>query len=107
MPSARAARRCQFQLAIGEPDLPYPLPVQVNDGQGVQVFSLDSDASSRPVGRDGDLALVPCRGELTQAGVLPRWVDKDGLRVLLHVVSGAWPAAGHFEVPPSVEWHGD
>jgi len=62
--AARFARLGQIEFARGKPNLTGLLAVDENDGERVDVLRRQRDASSVPVGRYREIALVPSRGEI-------------------------------------------
>ena len=105
MLAAGAAQRREVHLAARKPHFARLLAVHVHGRVGIQVLRGHSDAAAGPLAGDGDLPLVPGRGDAAQVLVLPARMGIDRLAVLLHVVGDSRPAAGNLEIAPLVGGH--
>src|SRR5262249_26519041 len=90
------------RLARGEVEFARLLAVHVHDGVGVHILRGERDALAFPALRDGELTLIPRRGDGPQGLALPVRVGVDGLAILLNVAACPRPETGDLEMPPAV-----
>ena len=74
----------------------------IPNGIGIQILHVHSNAPVCPFVGNSYLSLVPGRGNIAQVFVSPTRMEKDRLRIFLHVVCDSWPASRNFEITPIV-----